>query len=234
MTRIYLIRHAQAAGNLTKTFQGSIDAPLSPLGLEQLDCLAQRFSTVSFDRILTSPLSRAYQTAQAVNRAWNREILVEPRFTEIDGGAFEGVAFSELPQRFPRENQLWVQDQPHFQAPGGESMEQVYHRVGEGLADALSRYAGETLVITSHGCALRNLLCILKGFPLCRIGEVEWLENTSVTLAEFVPGQPPKLCYVGDCSHLTPEMRRQTHLYFGGAPSQDGSQHHEDRGGDVQ
>ena len=63
MTRLYLVRHAQAQGNVEKTFQGSIDAPLSALGMEQLERLAERFADMPFDVIYSSPLARAYQTA---------------------------------------------------------------------------------------------------------------------------------------------------------------------------
>lgn len=216
MTRLYLVRHAQAQGNVEKTFQGSIDAPLSALGMEQLERLAERFADMPFDVIYSSPLARAYQTAQAVNRAWGREIVVEPRFTEIHGGKFEGVAFDLLPKRFPEEYRVWTEEPWRFAAPEGESMEQVLARVQAGVEDVVRANQGKTVVVTSHGCALRNLVCALKGWPLSRIGEVEWLGNTSVTLVEYPDDKTPQIAFLGDASHLTREMVERSKPYFGG------------------
>jgi len=216
MTRLYLVRHAQAQGNVDKVFQGSIDAPLSDLGREQLERLSERFAGVPFDVLYSSPLSRAYQTAQAVNRAWGKEIVTEPRFTEIHGGEFEGVAFDGLPGRFPEEYRLWTEEPWRFAAPGGESMEEVFARVQAGAEDVVRANRGKTVVIASHGCALRNLLCALKGWPLRRIGEVGWLENTSVTLVEYPDDRTPQIVFAGDASHLTREMIEQSKPYFGG------------------
>lgn len=216
MTRLYLVRHAQAQGNVDKVFQGSIDAPLSDLGRQQLERLARRFADIPFDVIYSSPLSRAYQTAQAVNRAWGKEIVIEPRFTEIHGGELEGGAFDSLSKRFPEEYRLWTEEPWHFAAPSGESMEQVFARVKAGVEDTIRANRGKTVVITSHGCALRNLLCALKGWPLDRIGEVEWLANTSVTLVEYPDDCTPRIVFAGDASHLTQEMIEQSRPYFGG------------------
>ena len=200
MTRLYLVRHAQAQGNVEKTFQGSIDAPLSALGMEQLERLAERFADMPFDVIYSSPLARAYQTAQAVNRAWGREIVVEPRFTEIHG----------------EEYRVWTEEPWRFAAPEGESMEQVLARVQAGVEDVVRANRGKTVVVTSHGCALRNLVCALKGWTLSRIGEVEWLGNTSVTLVEYPDDETPQIAFLGDASHLTREMVEQSKPYFGG------------------
>ena len=95
-------------------------------------------------------------------------------------------------------------------------MEQVLARVQAGVEDVVRANRGKTVVVTSHGCALRNLVCTLKGWPLSRIGEVEWLGNTSVTLVEYPDDETPQIAFLGDASHLTREMVEQSKPYFGG------------------
>lgn len=70
MTTIYLIRHAQAAGNVGHVFQGHVNSNLSPLGYAQLEYLARRGQELHPDIVYSSPLKRAAETAKAVNRSW--------------------------------------------------------------------------------------------------------------------------------------------------------------------
>ena len=67
VTTLYIIRHCQSAGNLTGRFQGRFDAPVSEAGEKQLDLLSLRFRNEHLDAIYSSPLIRAYRTAEAVN-----------------------------------------------------------------------------------------------------------------------------------------------------------------------
>ena len=68
ITKVYLVRHAEAAGNVAKTFQGHTDCEVTEKGHKQLACLAERFKDVHLDIIYSSPLLRTRQTAAAVNK----------------------------------------------------------------------------------------------------------------------------------------------------------------------
>ncbi len=91
VTKLYLIRHCEALGNINDTFQGSIDEDITDKGQRQLDKLAERCKNIPFDVIYSSPLIRAVKTAQAADRYHGLEIIVDPAFSEINGGEFEGV-----------------------------------------------------------------------------------------------------------------------------------------------
>ena len=67
-TTLYLVRHAEAEGNWKRTFQGHIDSEVSEKGWTQLDYLARRFEQVRLDAVYSSPLKRAWATAEAINR----------------------------------------------------------------------------------------------------------------------------------------------------------------------
>ena len=85
-TRLILVRHCEAEGNFRRLFQGSTDAPVSEKGRVQLDLLSVRCRNMAIDRIYTSPLRRARETAEAVNRYHHLPVEVRDGLREIDGG----------------------------------------------------------------------------------------------------------------------------------------------------
>ena len=100
-TTLYLVRHAEAEGNWRRTFQGHSNSDVSEKGYRQLEYLARRFADIPLDAVYASPLKRAYETAKAIDRAAGLPIVTDDGLMEINGGAFEGVPFAELPLRFP-------------------------------------------------------------------------------------------------------------------------------------
>ena len=84
MTKIYLIRHAEAEGNLYRRIQGHWDGSITPLGLQQIDAL------------YCSDLSRARATAEAITRYHDIPAVVTPRLTEICMGVWEGRAWGDI------------------------------------------------------------------------------------------------------------------------------------------
>ncbi len=204
MTNVYIVRHAQALGNLLRRFQGSTDLPVSEFGLRQLECLAGRFNGFSADALYTSPLIRAAETARAVNTFLGLDIALEPDFAEINAGEWENRTFEEVDTAYPEQRDIWRR-QPHlFEAPGGETMQQVYDRAVVALKRIAHRHDGENVIIVSHGCVTRNLLgWVLGGIEMQN--DAPWVRNTSVTHIEVEDGAPT-LVTLDDCSHLPPEL----------------------------
>ena len=205
-TLVYFVRHAEAQGNTEEFFQGKTDCEISAKGKMQLKALSERFKDISFDMIFSSPLKRAYETAEAVNKYHGFDIIKNEGLTEINAGVFEGVKWSELPTRYPREYDLWVNDLKNFDVEGGESMVRVYERIKACVTDIVSCNKGKTLVIVSHGCALRNYLTYVEWGTLDRIGETGWLDNTAVSLLKYNDELVPKIVFKNDTSHLPPEL----------------------------
>ena len=171
-TTLYLVRHAEAEGNWRRTFQGHSNSDVSEKGYRQLEYLARRFADIPLDAVYASPLKRAYETAKAIDRAAGLPIVTDDGLMEINGGAFEGVPFAELPLRFPVEEARWDNEPWAFEAPGGESMRHVYERMRDTIGRIVRTHAGGTVAVASHGCAIRNYLCHAQGWPIERIGEV--------------------------------------------------------------
>lgn len=181
VTTVYLVRHCEAEGNLRKVFQGRIDCDITERGRLQLSKLTERCKDIVFDVAYSSPLLRAYKTAEAGVANQSLPIKIHNGLIEIDGGLMEEQPWSELGNLFPDEFPLWFDDLPNFKAPNGESTREVYERVGNAFDEIVAENKGKTIGIFSHGCALRNLICRLKGMPIERIEEIAWPDNTSVT-----------------------------------------------------
>lgn len=205
MVTLYLIRHAESMGNVEEYFQGSLDVDISPKGLRQLESLKRRFKSVPLDAIYTSPLIRAVKTAEVVGYNKRLQLTRVPQIQEIYAGEFQGKSWSELPILFPKEYYDWKHNQEEFKAPNGESMKDVYDRMVSAMNDILSKSSQKTIAVVSHGCAIRNYQCYLKGLPLSRMYELGWADNTSVSKVVFNDSLTPTIEYLNDSSHLSVE-----------------------------
>lgn len=205
MTRIYLVRHAEAEGNKKRVFQGSFDADISENGHRQLERLKERFKDIKIDTVYSSPLKRALNTARAANFYHNLPITTLDGLAEINGGHWEGVKWDDIPVLFPEENDAWVNEPWNFAPEGGESMRSVYDRIWKTILDIVKENKGRKVLVTSHGCAIRNFFCRAKGLPLENLREIDWFENTSISTVDFDEDLIPHIVSFNDASHLDEE-----------------------------
>ncbi|MCD7829482.1 MAG: histidine phosphatase family protein [Clostridiales bacterium] len=149
--KLYVTRHGETAWNRRDVVCGRTDLPLTERGLAQAEELAERAAQTDIDLILTSPLLRARQTAQAVARRIGAEVIVEPLLIEQDFGVFEEGS------RFDPDYQDYRQNFFRRFPGGGESVVMVASR-GYTLLRALpERYPGKTPLLVSHGAFCRAL-----------------------------------------------------------------------------
>lgn len=205
-TTVYFVRHAEAMGNILEFFQGRTDCEVSLKGYKQLEFLSERFKNISIDIIYSSPLIRSRETASAVNKYHNSEIIIDDRIIEIDGGDWEGKNWADLPKTHPKEYDLWQNHMHDFYIENGESMIQVFDRMRSAVIDIISENIGKTIVIVSHGCALRNYLCYANGDSIDKLAEVGWSDNTAVSLIEYDEMLNPKIVYKNNNDHLSSEL----------------------------
>lgn len=162
---IYIVRHGETNGNLRGILQGWTDEPLNEKGRQLARVTAKALSDVKFDVVISSPLSRAYETAQimlAENQFEKPDILIENRIKEINFGEWECLGITKDNFEIPSENFNDFYDNPFlFQnAPGGESIQQVCDRTGEFYRELVinAAYNDKTILLTTHGFALRAML----------------------------------------------------------------------------
>ena len=199
--KLIIVRHGEAAGNHERYFQGHADGAISQRGKEQLKALAARFESVEFDAIYSSPLTRARETAEACNCRMKLPVQLDERLIEINGGVFEGVRWADLPEKFPEQAKLWDAQPWLFHPENGEAMTEVRERISQAVCDIAAANEGKTVVITSHGCAIRNLLCWAKRWPIERLNDVAWCDNTAISVIEIENGLPT-LISENDNSHI--------------------------------
>ncbi len=202
MTRIILVRHAEAEGNAKRLFQGHSNAAVSEKGHKQLDLLALRCRNMACTAIYTSPLRRAKETAEAIRKFHAVPLYFEDGLMEINGGVWEGKPWKDLPNLYPESARHWSMEPWNFAPEGGETMHQVYDRIYQTVLEIASRHAGETVFVVSHGCAIRNLLCRLKYNDIEKLNEIIWCDNTAVTYIDFDDQLTPSLTMESDASHL--------------------------------
>ena len=205
MMRIYLVRHAEAEGNLKCRFQGHFDGKVSETGKKQLLLLRERFKTIHLDAVYSSPLHRAYETAKAANYYHHLPITLDKGLMEINGGAWENIPYSELPDLYPDRYYKWEKAPWEFESPGGETMQDVYIRVWNAVLAIAGKHPGQTVCVASHGCAIRNFICRAQGNPITCLNDYNWEDNTAVNIIDFDDDLVPNVLMVNDTSHLNGE-----------------------------
>jgi broad specificity phosphatase PhoE len=207
---LYLVRHCAARGNVDGVYQGRGDSDITDLGRRQLEAVAVRLRNVPFHAIYTSPLKRARATAEAINQYHHVPLYADNSLLEIDVGQMEGLKWSELPKRFPKEADAWQRHLADFKAPGGESTLHVQQRIWSGIEKIVKKenQPNQTVkvCVTTHGCALRCFFCKALGWPLSRIDEVPLCDNTAISEVTFAENGKVNVLRIGDAAHLDQSM----------------------------
>ena len=108
-SRVVLWRHGQTDMNLTGRIQGARDFPLNEAGLRQAREAAAALAPLEPSLIVSSPLARARQTAEALSRVVGVDVETDDRLKERSFGLFEGLTGAEIEERFPEQYRAWRQ-----------------------------------------------------------------------------------------------------------------------------
>jgi len=202
-TNLYLIRHAQSQGNLSKRFQGQIDTPLTSLGLAQAKALGRRFADVNLHSVYASPLERTQQTAAAIAAHHGLPVRVMPGLIEIYGGTVEGALFADLEQQNPEQFRMF-DEQPHLHQgfEGAEKIADVYARAVASLEEIAAAHPGQNVAALSHGCLIRCCVCHAQGGTLQTLGQTKWSGNTGVFHITYSTDGQVALHCENDLTHL--------------------------------
>ncbi len=162
-TRIYLIRHAHYS-QIGHTLAGRSDHALDDAGRDQARRLGERLAATRLAAVLSSPVRRALQTAEAIATTRGFAVQAEPLLNEIDFGAWRGRSFAEL-EGDPAWT-AWNARRSLGQAPGGETMLAVQTRAVAVVQSLAACYPDAELAAVSHGDVIRGVLLHLLGMPL--------------------------------------------------------------------
>jgi alpha-ribazole phosphatase len=186
MVRLILIRHAQTDYNLQKRYCGFSNPPLNDKGIEQVKRLAKRLKGLKIDKIYSSDLKRAYQTAQIISKNNSVEKLTELR--EMNFGIFEGLSYQEIMSKYSRIYRKWLRSPQEIVIPEGESLIALTSRVRDILVEILSNNQGRTVAVVTHAGPISIILCDILKVSLDLIWQIK-LEHAAIKIIKFIQGE---------------------------------------------
>jgi len=196
-----LLRHGQTPMSVQKRYAGRTDAPLTEVGVQQAAAAAKRLASAGLGVIVTSPLLRTVQTAQAVAAVTGAAVVTDDGFRETDFGAWEGLTFAEVRERWPAEISAWLAD-PEVAPPGGESFTDVSARVTAALDRVLAARAGQTVLIVSHVTPIKMLVGAALLAPPAALYRMH-LDVAALSEIDWYADGPAVLRSFNDTSHLS-------------------------------
>ena len=189
-----LLRHGQTPMSVQKRYAGLSDVPLTEVGVQQAAAAAKRLASAGLTAIVTSPLARAVRTAEEVAAATGAPVEADEGFRETDFGAWDGLTFAEVRERWPAELTAWLAD-PAVAPPGGESFADVSSRVEGALRRVLAGYQGQTVLIVSHVTPIKTLVAAALLAPppalyrmhldVAALCQVDWYADGPAVLRSF-------------------------------------------------
>lgn len=205
---LVLTRHGLTSRSDPEQHLGQgIDIGLSEEGREQAAALAARISGERFDRILSSPLLRARETAEAV--AAGRPVELDARLVEMDYGRWEGLTYERIDATDDAYRRRWEADPAALACPGGESGDDVAKRARSFLGDLLrwSAEAGPDPVVlaVAHSTFNRVLLCVAMEVPIREYRRRFTQAQVNVTALRYADGVglgAARLLVLNDLGHV--------------------------------
>ena len=217
MLTLILTRHGLTPRSDPEQHLGQkIDIELSPAGQAQAVALAVRLDHVRFERIYTSPLVRARETASIIAQRSPGTPMIEadPRLREMDYGHWEGLTYAQIDARDLAERQAWETDPARIPCPGGESGDDVAARVNSFLMDLLAAQEAtpaedpameRPVLVVAHSSLNRILVCVALGIAIREFRLRLQQSQANLTALRFEHGSGPgdaRLILLNDLAHL--------------------------------
>ena len=183
-----LVRHGQTAANAQNLLQGHVNHPLDDVGRAQVSLLSSAVKKIApVSRVISSPLLRAQQTAQAIAKGLSQHIEVEtdPRWIELNYGDFDGQPVSSVS---PEQWATWRTDE-HFRPPQGETLAELSVRVHDAIEALLADSVSSHIVVVSHVSPIKAAVAWALGVGV----EVSWrtaLDRASMTTVRLDAKHP--------------------------------------------
>ncbi len=186
---LYLIRHGETDWNKHGRIQGHLDIPLNQQGRLQAKILATKLKDLHIEKIYSSDLSRAYQTAEIIKKTIDSPLISENRLRERNYGEWQQLSWSEVHLQNPKVRQEWKNDPLHSKPPQGESIQELYDRVHNLFSEILkSDKDKDNILIVAHNSPLRIIISIAKGVALEELRTIDHLSNTEIIQIQYTEG----------------------------------------------
>lgn len=188
--KIFIIRHGQTEWNALGKLQGRQDIKLNEVGKEQALTTGEKIKNEKIDIIITSPLKRARETAEIINKQFNVEIVEDDRLMERCYGDLEGITKVELKEKkiqYPEIDDAcnYLKNIDIFNM---ETIQDLCARIYECLDEITTKYKDENVLIVTHGSSSIPIKCYFMKYPLENLvnrEKIKGLENCEVVEFEI-------------------------------------------------
>lgn len=200
MGLIYLTRHGETELNLLDCFQGAYDGPetkLTEKGISQAISIAERLKDVHIDKIYSSPLKRAIETANYINKYHNLDIIIEKDLCERYLGSWEGRKHKEVKEELNISDQEWANNRDTFTPIDGESQKDFNKRITDIFLKIANENKDKDILIVDHVLAIQVISSIVKHQEF---NPSIFVAQASLTIIEN--NEDFKVLLDGDTSHI--------------------------------
>jgi broad specificity phosphatase PhoE len=201
MTRILLVRHGETDWNRDERWQGHAGPSLNQRGRAQAEAVAARLAGRRPAALVTSDLPRAVETAEVIAEATGLLPNLDSGLREVDVGSWSGLTREEAELSDPDGYARWTSGESGWS--GGETYDQMHHRVVAALERLAAAYEAGTIVAVAHGGAVRAGACHAAGLPGHDRRRFVGCANCSITELLYAAARIPALVAYNDTGHLT-------------------------------
>ncbi len=184
---LYLVRHGQTVWNKAGKLQGRADIELNENGRCAAGDLGRVLENVEFDKIYSSPLIRAYETACLIRGHRNIPIIRDGRLIEISFGDGEGDSWESWSQPESPYHAFFDDTENYVPPPHGESFEQVMRRTRNFIQEVIEPQfkSAKRIMIVAHGALDSAIICYLEGNSKANFWGKGLLKNCQAVVFEF-------------------------------------------------
>jgi len=202
MTRIYFTRHGETEWNKQKRFQGNKNSALTEKGILAAELLSSRIEEIELDCIISSPLMRAYHTAEIVRGNKNIEIIKYDGFKEINLGDFEGMKYDEIMENCSDVLNK-IEDDPFNNCyPNGENLLEFYKRVEKSFKEIMIKYKHKNTLIVAHGGTIKCIESYIRKLQINNDWMKSVVKNCSLSCVEVNEKNEITEVLYNDTEHL--------------------------------
>lgn len=189
MTNLIFVRHGESLANKDDVCIGHTDLDLSETGKIQAELTAEYIiKNFKVDKIYSSDLKRAYNTAKAVADKLGIPVIAEQNLREVYFGQWE---YRKIQDLIDNEEgfKFWKSDISKTKCPGGEPVAHMYDRILAAVEKIAKENDGKTVLIASHATPIRAIQCACEGKTMEHMKNISWVSNASVSTATYQDGK---------------------------------------------
>lgn len=214
-TKVIMVRHGETEWNVLCKFLGSVDLPLNEKGRRQAGYAKKALENEKIDVIYSSPMKRAYETAEIIRGSRENEIKTEEGLREIGCGKWEGMNGKEVEEKYPGQIELWGNRPEELHIEGGDTFLEVSERIREAFWRIVEENRGKTILITSHMICLTLLMMQFEGRHIHDMWDVKPIGNAALNIVEVSDNNEVEIVAWSDDSFVPEEDRKGSSLVAG-------------------